>query len=120
MEGLVKKEEKKIFKPIEAFIKQRLNDGFENRKKQQVIKVDGLMMARLECDPEESEFKMDIYINRVDVVAQVWVDIGDDARSNNQLTLSISKQIKLTYDFDDKANKIANEEELTLFDRTPY
>ena len=120
MEELVKKEEQLIFAPIENFIIEKLMDGFKNRKDQDVIKVDGLSLARLECDTKESEFKIKILINRIDVLAKVWVNIGEGARSNNQLSISINKQVNLVYNYEDKLYQIENEEELNLFDRTPY
>ena len=120
MEELLKKEEQLIFNPIEKFIVAKLLDGFKNNKHQEVVKVDGLILARLECDTKESEFKIKILINRIDVIAKVWVNIGEGARSNNQLSISINKQVNVAYNNDDKEYQIENEEELTLFDRTPF
>lgn len=119
MEELVKKEEQLIFTPIEAFIKKRLMDGFKNRKGQVVIKVDGIALARLECDAANSEFKKEILINRIDITTKVWVDIGDAARTNNLLMLSLNKQMKLRYNYDNDLYEIVNEDDLSLFDRTP-
>lgn len=118
MKELLKKEEQLIFKPIEELITRLLHDGFKNRKGHVVSKIDGITLEQLDCDKEKSEFKKQILIDKVLVFVKVWVKSHEDSTTNDNLTLSLNKQIEMSFDFDKHEYVLENEKELALIDKS--
>lgn len=120
MEDLLKKELQQINPPIEELLKNYLLNGFENRKKQPIVKVDGFRFMKIIIDEDLSAIKDLIIVKKVNSQVDVWVKIGDDARSNNTLNIFTHKDIRLKYDFEAKKYIIENPQDVIIIDNTIY
>lgn len=118
MNELLKKEEALIAKPIKDYINNTLINGFKTKENRIISKIDSINIINFEIDSEESEIKESISVNSFRVYAKVWVQLDEDATTNNTLDLLITKGIKLSYDFEVREYSIDNLEELSIIDMT--
>ena len=116
----MEKELLQISVPIENLLKNFLLNGFKNRKNQPVVKVDRFRFMKIIVDEDLSEIKKNIIVKKVSFQVDVWVDFGEDARSNNTLNIFTNNDIILKYDFEVEKYIVEGAENVVLIDNTIY
>jgi len=114
MTFISKKDLNKIESDLKDKIKSKLLDGFKNRKKLLVVKVDSIT---IEYQIDESKSgRNNIFISPVYADAKVWVDNNDNnSHGNDRIQIRINSA---TFSFNEELKKfeLDNENDLFLID----
>ncbi len=111
------KELELIQQPIIELIKKLLLNGFKNRQGRSLHSVDSLNLVDIEINEDKSSFKEVIYVNTVIAYSRIWVEFHDSI-TNDNIELSLSKEVILEYNNENKEYKVTNEDDIKLVDRT--
>ncbi len=115
---MTKKEEEKILLDLKALLKNRLIEGFKNKKGKSVDSVEYIEISNLMID-EDNDDRNKIIVTNVEALARVWVLFSPDAKSNDDIQLRNQKHIEFIYDNEIDNFKI-DEKTAIFFDNTVY
>lgn len=111
------KERKKILNDLNNIVQDKLKNNFKNRKHRLVVKIESVQIANYEVNLDEND-RDKACVSNIQIHARVYVDIGFQASTSDNIVLKNQKPINFIYN-KEIDNFELNDEAVEFYDATP-
>jgi hypothetical protein len=118
MKTLLEKEEKLISASIRELVYNILSNDFNLKSGKIITKVNKIQIGNIIVDSEKSEFKEEIFINSIEIIASITVQLTEHSYKDDAINLLPTDVIHLKYNNTRKGYNIVNTDSFSFVDLT--